>query len=67
MVKAEYRWIEHQARPACNGFRIQFRQAGSHGVGQIDIDESNANQFAAELEALAALIRARMLRPPQSN
>jgi hypothetical protein len=58
MVKAEYRWIEHKSRPACNGFRIKF------GGGQIDVDEANANQFAAEIEALAALMRARLLRAP---
>ncbi len=58
MVKADYRWIEHRARPACNGFRIKF------DGGQIDVDEASANQFAAEIEALAALIRARLLRAP---
>jgi hypothetical protein len=63
MVKAEYRWIEHRAQPAGNGFRIRF-SPGGHGMGQIDVDESRADQFATEIEALAALIRARLLRLP---
>lgn len=58
MVNAEYRWIEHKTRPPCNGFRIKF------SGGQIDVDENQAMQFAAEIEAVAALIRARVLRAP---
>lgn len=61
MVRAEFRWIEHRNRPASNGFRILFRPAGG-SQGQIDVDEATAHQFAAELDALAALIRARLLR-----
>jgi hypothetical protein len=61
MVKADYRWIEHKTRTASNGFRIKF------DGGQIDVDEADANQFATEIEALAALIRARLSRSPQSK
>ena len=67
MIRAGYRWIEHRDRPACHGFRIEFRPAGSPSKGKIQIDEDAAEQFAAELEALAALIRARILRTPQSK
>jgi hypothetical protein len=64
MVKAEYLWIEHKTTPAGNGFRIRF-SPGVHGIGQIvDVDETRADQFATEIEALAALIRARLLRLP---
>lgn len=64
MVKAEYLWIEHKTTPAGNGFRIRF-SPGAHGIGQIvDVDETRADQFATEIEALAALIRARLLRLP---
>ena len=67
MIRAEYCRIEHKNRPASNGFRIQFWPDSAHSIGQIDVDETSANQFAAELEALAALIRARLLRPSQST
>jgi len=60
MIRAEYCRIEHKNRPASNGFRIQFWPDSAHSVGQIDIEETSANQFAAELEVLAAPIRAQL-------
>ena len=60
MIKAEYRRIEPITRPAHNGFRIGLRPSGHH-QGKVDVDEIDAMQFAAELEAVAAVIRARVL------
>jgi hypothetical protein len=68
MVKAEYLWIERKdGRSAGNGFHVKFCPTASRSMGQIDVDEIDAQQFAAELEALAALIRARVLRPSDSK
>jgi hypothetical protein len=58
LVRATFRRIRHGA---ANGFRIAFGPPDQER-GQIDIDATDAEQFATELEALAALIRARMLR-----
>jgi hypothetical protein len=61
LIKAEYRWIEHRETQPCYGFRIKLQPSG-HGTGQIDVDEEYAEQFAAEMEAVAALIRAKLIR-----
>jgi len=65
MLHAVRQWVEHTKRPPSYAFRIGFRPpGGTPGVskGQIDVDDADGLQFAAELEALAALIRARLLR-----
>lgn len=64
MLEASFRRIEPRNGEPFQGFRIRFRPTG-HAQGQIDVSEADANQFAAELDALAALIRARLLRMPQ--
>jgi hypothetical protein len=61
LMRAEYRWIEHRETQPCYGFRIKLQPSG-HGTGQIDVDEEYAEQFAAEIEAVAALIRAKLIR-----
>ena len=66
MVKAEYLWIEHKTTPAGNGFGLRFRQARRRQASDryVDVDKTADDQFATEIEALAALIRARLLRLP---
>jgi hypothetical protein len=60
MMRATYRRIEPRPpRAPFHGFRIQFGQARV----QIDIDEVMANEFATQLEILAARFRVRLLEP----
>ena len=66
-VSAEFRWVESAKYGAGDKFRVRFRRPGDAPVGQFDVEFDNAQQFAAELEALAALIRARSLRAGISN
>jgi hypothetical protein len=67
MIKAKYQWIERKGRLGCDGFRILLHPPGSRSRRRIEVGEADAEQFAAELEALAALMRARILRCHNQN
>jgi hypothetical protein len=62
LVTASYRWVNPQDGKPGPKYRIKARPGGT-GRAQFDVDPTEAEQFAAELEALAALIRAHRLRP----
>ena len=60
-VKAEYRLARPTDEAPENSFDISIRpQAG--GKHTFSMAEKNGEQFAAELDVLAALIRARIIR-----
>ena len=51
---------EEEKRPG-NTFRITFRHANGHPTGTIEVDQSEADHFALELEAVAAFLRAALI------
>jgi hypothetical protein len=60
MIKADYRSVRHKDRDPDHCFRI--RVIPEKREMQFDISEANGELFAAELDALAAIIRARVIR-----
>ena len=60
IVKADYRLVTHKDREPDYCFRIRVI-AGKQEM-QFDIPEKSGELFAAELEALAAIIRSRVIR-----
>jgi hypothetical protein len=60
MIKADYRLVRHKDRDADHCFRI--RVIPEKLEIQFDVSEENGELFAAELDALAAIIRARVIR-----
>jgi len=60
MIKADYRLVSHKDGSPDRCFRI--RVIPENQEMEFDISEQNGELFAAELEALATLIRARVLR-----
>ena len=60
-VKAEYRLAKPAGQSPENSFEISFRPLGG-GTMAFAVAEKNGEQFAAELDVLAALIRARVIR-----
>jgi hypothetical protein len=60
-VKAEYRLANPAGPSAQNSFQVSFQPlaGGSHSFS---VAEKNGEQFAAELDVLAALVRARVIR-----
>ena len=60
MIKADYRLVSHKDREPDHCFRI--RVIPNNQEMQFDIPERNGELFAAELEALAAIIRSRVIR-----
>jgi hypothetical protein len=60
-VKAEYRLAGAADRALNNSFHVSFRSL-SGGPQTFSVEEKNGEQFAAELDVLAALIRARVIR-----
>lgn len=60
-VKANYQLARPAGQSSQNLFQISFqlRAGGSHGFS---VSEKDADQFAAELDVLAALVRARVIR-----
>ena len=62
LVRADYGWTEAKNRQPCHTFRVTFRRASGQETGRIDVDAKEAEQFAAEMEALAAIIRARLVK-----
>jgi hypothetical protein len=57
MVKAKYRYVVPNGALPYYGYRISV-SPGTKAKGQFDVAQEDAEQFATELEALAALIRA---------
>jgi hypothetical protein len=60
-VKAEYQVADPTDRSSEGCFRIRILLSGK-GSSTFAVAEKNGEQFAAELDALAALIRARVMR-----
>ena len=60
MIKADYRLVSHKDRKSDYCFRI--RVSPNKQEMQFDIPERRGELFAAELEALAAIIRSRVIR-----
>jgi hypothetical protein len=60
-VKADYQLARPAGQSSQNLFQIWFqpRVGGSHGFS---VAEKDGDQFAAELDVLAALVRARVIR-----
>jgi hypothetical protein len=59
MIKADYRLVSQNHKPD-HCFRI--RVIPNKQEMQFDVPEKNGELFAAELEALAAIIRSRVIR-----
>jgi hypothetical protein len=60
MIKADYRLVSHKDRDPDHCFHIKV--IPQRQEIQFDIPEENGELFAAELEALAAIIKARVIR-----
>jgi len=60
MIKADYRLVNQKDRGPDRCFHI--RVIPEKQEMQFDIPEENGELFAAELEALAAIIRSRVIR-----
>ena len=60
MIKADYRLVSHKEREPDYCFRI--RVLPHNQEMQFDVPEKSGELFAAELEALAAIIRSRVIR-----
>ena len=60
MIKADYRLVSHKDREPDHCFRI--RVLPHNQEMQFDVPEKTGELFAAELEALAAIIRSRVIR-----
>ena len=60
MIKADYRLVSHKDRKPDHCFRI--RVILNKQEMQFDVPEGKGELFAAELEALAAIIRSRVIR-----
>ena len=60
MIKADYRLVSRNDRKPDHCFRIRVRSDGQEM--QFDVPELSGELFAAELEALAAIIRSRVIR-----
>jgi hypothetical protein len=60
MIKADYRSVSHKDREPDHCFRIRV-MPGQQEM-QFDVAERDGELFAAELEALAAIIRSRVIR-----
>ncbi len=57
MIKAEYRHIEANGRPPFYGYRIAVTLNGETEA-RFDVRQETADEFANQLNSLAALIRA---------
>ena len=60
MIKADYRVVNHEGQTADYCFRIRVIPNGQDL--EFDVPEKEGEVFAAELEALAAIIRSRVIR-----
>ena len=60
-LKAEYGLAIPADQSSENAFRISFRPRAGELQG-FSVAEKNGEQFAAELDVLAALVRARVIR-----
>ena len=61
MIKADYRLVSHKDRKPDYCFRIRVIPKNKQEM-QFDLPERRGELFAAELEALAAIIRSRAIR-----
>jgi hypothetical protein len=61
MIKADYRYVIPNGTAAFFGYRIKISR-NQEGKAQFDVPQENADQFATELVALAALIRAHAIQ-----
>jgi hypothetical protein len=60
-VKAEYELARTAGQPVENSFLVRFKPTAD-GPNSFSIAEKDGEQFAAELDVLAAIIRARVIR-----
>ena len=60
MIKADYRLVSHKDREPDYCFRIRI--IPNKQEMQFDVPKGRGELFAAELEALAAIIRSRVIR-----
>jgi len=60
-LTAEYKAAKPKDQSHESHFQIGIRPS-DRGPLQFDVDEKNGEQFAAELDVLAAIIRARVIR-----
>ena len=60
-VKAEYQVAQHVGKLQKNSFLVTFQPLVS-GSNSFSVSEKDGEQFAAELDVLAALVRARVIR-----
>ena len=60
-VKAEYKLAMPADQSSENSFLISFRPSAG-GPLSFSVAEKNGEQFAAELDVLSALVRARVIR-----
>jgi hypothetical protein len=60
MIKADYRVVSHEGQTSDYCFRIRVIPNGQDL--EFDVPEKEGEVFAAELEALAAIIRSRVIR-----
>ena len=59
LISVDFRREEEQ-RPG-NTFRITFRHSNGERTGTIDVYQGEAEHFSAELEAIAAFLRAALI------
>ncbi len=67
LASVDYGWSEGVKREPGNTFRLTFRHRDGTQTGRIDVEQSEAEQFAVELTAVMAAIVAQLRSPPQSK
>ncbi|WP_068015140.1 hypothetical protein [Rhodoplanes sp. Z2-YC6860] len=60
MIKANYRFVCHKDREP--DYCFQIRVLSQNQEMQFDVSEQDGELFAAELEVLAAIVKARLIR-----
>jgi hypothetical protein len=60
-VKAEYQLAGPADQPQENSFQVTFQPLAG-GSSSFSVEQKNSEQFAAELDVLAALVKARGIR-----
>jgi hypothetical protein len=60
-VKAEYQLARPAGQSSQNSFQVSFQPRAGGSLG-FSVEEKDGEQFAAELDVLAALVRARVIR-----
>ena len=64
MITVDFGWSEAVKREPGNTFRLTFRHRNGTQTGRIDVDQSEAEQFALELSVAMAAIVAQLRSPP---